>query len=54
MYDKILNGIKSRYPNISACVIVKLGENELFRIDGGVEQRCAMSPSFFSVCTWMK
>ena len=47
MYDvgsKLLNGINSIYVNILACVKVKGGEAECFRIDRGVRQGCNMSP----------
>ena len=39
MYDvggKLLNGIKSMYVNSLACVKVKGGESECFRINSGV------------------
>ena len=41
MYDvggKLLNGIKSMYVNILACVRVKGGESVCFRIDSCVRQ----------------
>ena len=41
---KLLNGIKSTYVNSLACVRVKVGESERFRIDSGVRQGCIMSP----------
>ena len=47
MYDvvgKLLNEIKSMYVDSSACVRVKGGESERFRIDSGVRQGCTMSP----------
>ena len=47
MYDlesKLLGGIKSMYDHSLACVRVKGGENEQFRIDNGVRQGCFMSP----------
>ena len=47
MYDvrgKRLSDIKSMYVNSSACVRVKGGESERFRIDGGMRQECIMSP----------
>ena len=44
MGGKILNGIKSMYVNSPACVRVKGGENECFRIDSCVRQGCIMSP----------
>ena len=43
MYDvggKLLNGIKSIYVNSLACVRVKGGETECFRIDSRMRQRC--------------
>ena len=46
---KLLNGIKSIYVNSLACVRVKGGENEFFRINSGVKQRGIMSPQFFNV-----
>ena len=52
MYDvggKLLNGIKSMYVNSLVCVIVKGGESESFRINGGVRQGCIMSPWLFNV-----
>ena len=52
MYDvggKVLNGIKSMYVDSSACVRIKGGESEQFRIDSGVRQGCSMSPWFFIV-----
>ena len=36
--DKLLNGIKSMYVNILACVRIKGGMREQFRIDSGVRQ----------------
>ena len=45
IYDmgvKLLNGIKSMYVDISACVRIN-GESEQFRIDSGVRQGCIMS-----------
>ena len=47
MYDvrgKILYGIKSMYVYRLACIIVKGGESECFRIESGVGQGCIMSP----------
>ena len=41
MYDvrgKLLSGIKSMYVDSSACVRVKGGESEWFRIGSGVRQ----------------
>ena len=49
MGGKLLNGIKSMYVNSLACVIVKGGEGECFRIDIGVIQVCIMSPWLFNV-----
>ena len=37
------------YVDSSACVRVKWGESELFRIDSEVRQECIMSPWLFSV-----
>ena len=47
MYDvggKWSGGIKSMYVDILACVRVKGGESEWFRIDSGVRQGCTISP----------
>ena len=52
MYDvgsKLLRGIKAMYVDSSACVRVKGGESERFRIDSGVRQGCIMSPCLFNV-----
>ena len=52
MYDvggKLLNGIKSIYVNSLACVRVKGGESEGFRINSCVRQGCFMSPWLFNV-----
>ena len=52
MYDmdaKLLNEIKRRYVNSRVCVILKLGENECFRIDSGVRHRYMISPWLFNV-----
>ena len=46
MYDvegKLSSGIKSMYVDSSACVRIKEGESERFRIDSGVRQGCIMS-----------
>ena len=46
MYDvggKLLNGIKSVHANSLACVKVKGGESECFKIDSVVRQVCIMS-----------
>ena len=37
------------YVNSSACVRVKGGESDRFRIDSGVRQRCITSPWLFNV-----
>ena len=47
MYDvggKLLGGIKSLYVDSLACVRVKGGVSERFRIDSGVRKGCIMSP----------
>ena len=44
-----MNGIKSMYINSLACVRVKGGESECFRINSGVRQGCIMSPWLFNV-----
>ena len=49
MWGKFLSGIKSMYVDISACVIMKRGESEQFRIDSGVRQECIMSLWLFNV-----
>ena len=51
MYEggKVLNGIRSMYVNSVACVRVKEGESEGFRIDSGVRQGCIMCPWFFNM-----
>ena len=46
---KMLNGIKSMYVNSLACVRIKGGESEYFRIDSGMRQGCIMSPWLFKV-----
>ena len=46
---KLLSGIQSMYVDSSACVRVKVGESERFRIGSGVRQRCIMSPWLFNV-----
>ena len=46
---KLLSGIKSMYVDSSACVRVKGGESEQFRINSGVRQGCIMSPWLFNV-----
>ena len=49
MGGKLLNGIKSMYVNSLACVRVKGGESECFRINSSVRQGCIMSPWLFNV-----
>ena len=47
MYDvggKLLRGIRSMYVHIPACVRVKGGEGESFRIESDVRQGCVISP----------
>ena len=44
-----MNVIKSIYVDILACVRVKGGEKECFRIDSGVRQGCIMSPCLFNI-----
>ena len=44
MGAKLLSGIKSMYVDCPACVKVKGGESEWFRIDSRVRQGCIMSP----------
>ena len=46
---KLLNGIKSMYVNSVACIRVKAGESECFRIDSDVRQGCIMSPWLFNI-----
>ena len=46
---KLLNAIKSMYVNSLACVRVKGGESECFRINSGVRQVCIMYPWLFNV-----
>ena len=41
---KLFNGIKSMYINSLACVRVKGGDSDYFRINSGVRQGCIMSP----------
>ena len=47
--DKLLNGIKSMYVNILACIRGKVGESESFRINNGVKQGCIMSLWLFNI-----
>ena len=49
MGSKLLSGIKSMYVDSLACVIVKGGENNRFRMDSRVRQWCIMSPWLFNV-----
>ena len=52
MYDvggKLLSEIKSMYVNSLACVSIKRGESECFKIYSGVKQGCIMSPRPFNV-----
>ena len=52
MYDvgsKLLNVIKSMYVNVPACMIVKEGDGECFRIDNSVIQGCIISHWLFNV-----
>ena len=52
IYDvggKYLSGIKSMYVDSLACVRVRGGESEQFRINSGVRQGCIMSPWLFKV-----
>ena len=46
---KLLSGIKNMYVDSSACVRIKGGESEQFRIYSGVRQGCIMSPWLFNV-----
>ena len=49
MYDvdgKLLNAIKSTFVHSLACVKVKEGESERFRIDGGRKNRSICSLGF--------
>ena len=47
--DKLLGGIKSIYVDSLACVRVKEGVSEWFKIDSGVRQGCIMSTWIFNV-----
>ena len=49
MVGKLLSGIKSNYVDSSACVRVKGGESELFKIDSEVRQGYIMSPWLFNL-----
>ena len=44
-----MNSIKSIYVNGLACIKVKGGEGECFRINDDVRQGCIMSPWLFNV-----
>ena len=46
---KLLSEITSMYVDSLACVRIKGGESEQFRIDGVVRQGCVMSPCLFNV-----
>ena len=48
--DKLLSGIKIMYVVSSACITLKWGESEWFRIDSRVRQGCIMFPWLFNVC----
>ena len=50
MGGKLLNGIKDIYVGSLACVKVKRGESECFRIESGVRQCCIMSSLIFNIC----
>ena len=54
MWGVNLSGIISMYVDSSACVRVKGGESEWFRIDNGVRQGCIMSLWLFNVHIWME
>ena len=45
---QVLSGMKSMYVDSSACVRVKGGESERFRIESGVRQGCIMSLWLFN------
>ena len=53
MYDggrgKLVSGVKGMYVDNSACVRVKGGEGEGFRIGSMVRQGCIMSPWLFNI-----
>ena len=46
---KHFSGIKSIYVDSSACVRVKGGKSERFRIDSGARQGCIKSPWLFNL-----
>ena len=54
MGGKPLNYIKKVYVNSLACVIVKGGESECFRINSGVRQvvSCPLSSSMYKWTQW--
>ena len=49
MGGKLLNSIKSMYVNSLACVKVKEGESECFRINNNMRERFIISPCLFNV-----
>ena len=49
LYGKLLNDVKSMYPNSLACIRLKVGESEHFRINSGVRQGCIISLCIFNV-----
>ena len=49
MGGKLLNGVKSMYVNSLACVGVKGGESECFKINNGVRQGCIMLSWLYNV-----
>ena len=52
MGGKLLNGRKSMYVDSSACVRIKGGMSEQFRIDSGVRQGVSCHPGC-SMYIWM-
>ena len=44
MGGTLLSGIRNMYVDSSACVRVKRGESNWFRIDSGVRHGCIVSP----------
>ena len=46
---KLLDGVKSMYVDSLACVRVKQGVSEWFKIDSGVRQGCIMSAWLFNI-----